>query len=390
MPFAAALSTAADTETAVAEACTAAWTGVGSEPPDLAVVFFSPHHVGDAELIARQVCEAVGTEAVVGCLGESVVGTGREVEREPAVSLWLARFGPGVEVETFHLTPDRAPDGLTLFGWPDGLVTADPGRAVLLTLADPYTFPLTELFFPRLHDDYPGLAAVGGMSSGADGPGQTALIRGREAVYSGAVGALLHGRVGWRTVVSQGCRPIGRPLVVTKGRDNVIQELGGRNPLEVLQEVYDALPAGDQELFRRGLHVGLVMSEYREAFGRGDFLIRNLYGVDREAGALVVTDRVRAGQTVQFQLRDADTADDDLRELLRADKAKHGPAGGALLFTCNGRGRRLFAAPDHDARVVAEEVGPVPTAGFFAAGELGPVGGTNYIHGFTASVVLFD
>jgi small ligand-binding sensory domain FIST len=388
MPFAAALSTAPDTEKAVTAVCADAAVRLGDRP-DLAVVFFSPHHVRDAELIARQTCTALGTDNLIGCLGESVVGTGREVEREPCVSLWLAKF-EGIEAEPFHLTPDQSPDGLTLFGWPDGLVDADPRRAALLTLADPYTFPLTELFFPRVHEDYAGMPVVGGMSSGADGPGQTALIRGREAVYSGAVGALLHGRVGWRTVVSQGCRPIGKPFVVTKGRDNVIQELGGRKPLQLLQQVYDDLPARDRELFRKGLHVGLVMSEYRPAFGRGDFLVRNIYGVDRESGALVITDRVRVGQTVQFQLRDADTADDDLRELLRGDQARRGPAGGALLFTCNGRGSRLFAAPDHDARAVAEEVGPVPTAGFFAAGELGPVGGTNYIHGFTASVVLFD
>jgi small ligand-binding sensory domain FIST len=389
MPFAAALSIAADTARALAEVCDAAGGQLGRRP-DLACAFFSPHHVGDGELIAAALAERLGTPNVVGCLGESVVGTAREVEQGPAVSMWLAEFGGAVDVETFHLNPDQGREGPTLFGWPDGLIGSDPAKATLLTLADPHTFPVTELFFPRIHEDHRGMPVVGGMSSGAAAPGQTVLIRGPEAVYGGAVGALLRGERRCRAVVSQGCRPIGRPLVVTKGRDNVIEEVGGRPPLEYLKGLYDELPSADQQLFQKGLHIGLAISELKDGFGRGDFLVRNLYGIDRETGALVITDRVRPGQTVQFQLRDADTADDDLRALLRADRAANGPAGGALLFTCNGRGSRMFQMPDHDAGVIADELGPVPTAGFFAAGELGPVGGTNFIHGFTASVVLFS
>ncbi len=388
MPFAAALSTLADTPRALAAVAEDAMAQLGGRP-DLACVFFSPHHAGDGEAIAATLADRLGTESVVGCLGESIVGTGREVEQQPAISLWLAAFGGVVEVETFHLNPDDGREGPTLFGWPDGLLDCDPAAATLLTLADPHTFPVTELFFPRVHEEYAGMPVVGGMSSGAMAPGQTVLIRGREAVYSGAVGVLLRGDRRCRAVVSQGCRPIGVPLVVTRGRENVVEEVGGRPPLEYLKGLYDELTAADQQLFQKGLHIGLAMSEYRDEFGRGDFLVRNLYGIDRESGALVLTDRVRVGQTVQFQLRDADTADDDLRTLLRADRAANGPAGGALLFTCNGRGTRMFQTPDHDAGVIAHELGQVPTAGFFAAGELGPVGGTNFIHGFTASVVLF-
>jgi small ligand-binding sensory domain FIST len=389
MPFAAALSTLADTPRALAEVADDALPRLGGRP-DLACVFFSPHHAGEGELIAATLADRLGTANVIGCLGESVVGTAKEVEQRPALSLWLAEFGGAVEVEPFHLNPDEGREGPTLFGWPDALIDCDPAKATLLTLADPHTFPVTELFFPRVHEEHPGMPVVGGMSSGAMAPGQTVLIRGREALYTGAVGVLLRGDRRCRAVVSQGCRPIGRPLVVTKGRENVIEEVGGRPPLEYLKGLYDELPSADQQLFQKGLHIGLVMSELKENFGRGDFLVRNLYGIDRESGALVVTDRVRVGQTVQFQLRDADTADDDLRELLRADRAANGPAGGALLFTCNGRGTRMFQMPDHDAGVIADELGPVPTAGFFAAGELGPVGGTNFIHGFTASVVLFS
>jgi len=389
MPYAAAVSHSTDTARALAEVVEAALASLGRGRTDLACVFFSPHHSGDGELIAKTLAQRLGPN-VIGCQGESIVATGKEFENVPAMSLWLADFGGSVEVEPFHLVPDQGREGPTLFGWPDGLVDCDPAASVLLTFADPHTFPVSELFFPRVKEDYPGLPIVGGMSSGALGPGQTVMVRQAETAYHGAVGALLRGPLRWRTVVSQGCRPIGRPLVITKGRDNIIQEVGGLGPLKYLQDLYDGLPSRDQDLFRKGLHIGLVTTEYREAFTRGDFLIRNIYSIDRDNGSLIVTDRVRVGQTIQFQLRDADTADDDLRMLLRADKAAHDPAEGALLFTCNGRGTRLFAMPDHDARAVAEEVGSVPTAGFFAAGELGPVGGTNYVHGFTASVVLFS
>ena len=339
MPYAAALSTHADTTHALAEVADAATTHLAGSRSDLAVVFFSPHHAPYGRQIAETLTERFGT--VVGCLGESIVGPAREVEQEPALSLWLGAFGGAVEVEPFHLMLDDGREGPTLFGWPDSIIECNPEKSALLMLADPHSFPLSELFFPRVHEDYPGLPVVGGMSSGAMAPGQTVLIHNNDVEYAGAVGVLLRGEPCWRTVVSQGCRPIGKPLVVTKGHDNVIEQLGGRVPLDYLKELYDELPVADQQLFQRGLHVGLVMSEYRESFTRGDFLIRNLYGIDRESGSLVVTDRVRVGQTIQFQLRDAATADDDLRSLLRADKAAHGPANGALLFTCNGRGARI-------------------------------------------------
>ena len=388
MPFAAAVSTDSDASLAVAEAADRVAEGLPS--PQLICAFVSPHHATAAGQIASQLAARFPAAVLVGCGGESIVATGREIENDPAISLWAGSFGDGAHIDAFHLQPTDTPDGISLLGWPDALDDCDPKRDLLLTFADPYTFPITDLFFPRLREDYPGLAVVGGMSSGADGPGQAVLFHGGETVPFGAVGVLLRGVAGWRTVVSQGCRPIGRPLVVTKARENVILEVGGQAPVRYLHDLFETLPERDKELFQRGLHIGLVTNEYLESFDRGDFLIRNLYAIDRQTGALVVTDRVRVGQTVQFQLRDATTADDDLRSLLRADRAKHPPAAGALLFTCNGRGTRLFPEPDHDAKALAEELGPIPNAGFFAAGELGPVGGTNHIHGFTASSVLFS
>lgn len=388
MPYAAALSTAPDAATAAVQVSRAA-ASLDGRPPDLAVLFFSAHHFYAAGELAGAIQEQVRPKAFVGCMGEAIVGTGREVEDDPAVSLWLADFGGAVAVEPFHLQTEPTPDGPALLGWPDGMEEAEPQSSTLLVLGDPYTFDVTDAFFPRVQVFAPGLPVVGGMSSGSPGPGKTLLVHNGEVVTAGAVGALLRGGPRWRTVVSQGCRPVGRPLVVTKGRENLIQEVGGQPPLAYLTDLFQELPPRDRQLLQRALHVGLAMTELKEAFGPGDFLIRNLMGLDQDTGALAITDRVRVGQTIQFHVRDADTADEELTALLRADRAK-GPAAGALLFTCNGRGTRMFSTADHDAAAVAREVGPVPTAGLFAAGEFGPVGGANFIHGFTASVVLFE
>jgi small ligand-binding sensory domain FIST len=269
------------------------------------------------------------------------------------------------------------------------LVGVDPKQSALLVLGDPYTFP-ADVFLEQLNEEYAGLPVTGGMASGVRGPGECRLIRGGEVMPGGAVGVLLQGLPGLRTVVSQGCRPVGRAMVITRGQDNIITELGGKPPLARLQEMWQELDAADRNLVQQGLHLGLVINEYQGAFRRGDFLVRNVVGIDRDTGALAVTDRVRVGQTVQFHVRDAASADDDLRALLRADGQEHaGRPGGALLFTCNGRGTRMFPTPNHDVQALHQEIGAVPVAGFFAQGELGPVTGQNFMHGFTASVVLF-
>jgi small ligand-binding sensory domain FIST len=255
-------------------------------------------------------------------------------------------------------------------------------------LGDPYSFP-ADLFLERLNEDSPGVPVLGGMASGARQPGQARLL-GEGVRDEGAIGLLLEGDCGLRPIVSQGCRPIGRHMIVTKAEENVIVELSGLSPLERLREVYRALSPQEQALFQKGLHVGRVVSEYGGDFRQGDFLIRNVIGLERTSGTLIVGDRVRVGQTVQFQVRDAASAAEDLRALLHHDIASHAerPAA-ALVFTCNGRGSNLFGVPDHDAAAVRQAAGPVPLAGFFAGGEIGPVAGRNYVHGYTASVALF-
>jgi small ligand-binding sensory domain FIST len=389
MPFAAALSTAPAAGRALDDVCGEVRGRLGHV--ELAAVFFSPHHADAAAAIAKTLYDRLQPKAMIGCIGEAIVGTGQEIEKQPALSLWLADWGGRAAAEPFHLAPRQTSDGLSLLGWPDALVEGDPAAATMLVLGNPYTFPAAEIFLPQVNSEYKGLRVHGGMASGMSDPEQTPLLFGDEVVDVGAVGALLRGDVAMRSVVSQGCRPVGAPFVITKGQDNVIVELGGRSPLEQLRDLYQQLPAGDQELFQRGPHIGLVLNEYQDRFQRGDFLVRNLYGIDRSSGALAITDRVRVGQTVQFHIRDAETADEDLRLLLRHDRSEHAAApAAALLFTCNGRGTRLFPAPHHDAAALAAEIGPVPLAGFFAAGELGPVGGLNFIHGFTASALIFE
>jgi small ligand-binding sensory domain FIST len=389
MPFAAALSTASRAATAAEEVARAALHGLGGRSPDLAVAFYSPHLAADAADLASVLAERTGAKALVGVLGESIIGGSREVEDRPATALWVGAWDDSVSVDAFHLGLEETPDGPTLFGWPDALFEADLAQSLLLCFGDPYTFPVVDLFLPRVNEDYPGLTVAGGMASSPTGAGAPALILNGEVKEQGAVGALIRG-ARFRTVVSQGCRPVGRPLVVTKGDENVIAELGGQTPLDYLRTLLEEVSPQERDLMQRGLLLGVAMSEYRDRFRRGDFLIRNLIGLDPRTGALAVTDRVRRGQTVQFHVRDAATADEDLREMLEATgREGHRPAGG-LMFTCNGRGTRMFREADHDAKTLQTVSGPLALAGFFAAGELGPVGGSNFIHGFTASAVLFE
>jgi small ligand-binding sensory domain FIST len=389
MPFAAALAAGLDSAAAVGQLCDAV-RGRSAAAPDLVFVFFSPHHVAAAEAVCSAIRDGLSPKCLVGCVAESVIGNDREIEDEPAISLWAAWWGKNVSVDPFHLTLERTADGPSIMGWPDSLVDAEARTSALILLGDPFSVP-TDLLLQRINEDYPGLRVIGGMASGVRGPGQCRLLLDDGVHEAGAAGVLLQGPIGLRPVVSQGCRPIGRPFVVTKGEENVILQLGGRPPLAVLQELWQSLDDRDKKLFQQGLHVGRVINEYQSDFQRGDFLIRNVLGLDRTTGALAITDRVRVGQTLQFQVRDAATADEDLHALLQLDLSAHvKPPASALLFSCNGRGSRLFGVADHDAGVLRSEAGDIPVAGFFAQGELGPVGGQNFIHGFTASVALFE
>jgi small ligand-binding sensory domain FIST len=233
----------------------------------------------------------------------------------------------------------------------------------------------------------PPVPGVGGAASAARVPGGDRLVLDDLVHADGGVGVVLPVEVATTLVVSQGCRPVGEPMIVTRAEGNLVAELAGRPALERLEELARALAPDERAKLATGLHLGVAVDEHRMTFGRGDFLVRNVMGADRASGALAVGDVVPVGTTVQFQVRDADSADEDLRALLSAASATE--AGGALLFTCNGRGQRLFGEPDHDARAVEAAVRSGAVAGMFCAGEFGPVGPRSFVHGFTASIALF-
>jgi small ligand-binding sensory domain FIST len=348
------------------------------ERPDLVVCFASVQHGGAFEDVTGGLRKLLEPEVFMGCTAVAVAGRGVEIEREPGLSVFAARFGGG-RVGGVVLDAERTDEGVSIGGWPDELAT----RGTLLTLADPFSFPMLD-FLRLCNAQVPELTVMGGMASAAAGPGGNRIALDDRILTSGAVGVMCSEDVPIRAVVSQGCRPIGKPFTITSAERNFAHELAGRPAMERLQEIVQAATDADRKLMREGLHVGIVVDEHRLDFERGDFLVRNLLGVDQSTGSLAFSEPVEVGQTVQFQVRDASAADEDLRCLLA------GVSGtGALMFTCNGRGTQLFDVPDHDAAVLAELLGEVPMAGAFCAGEIGPIGGHNFLHGFTASVAVF-
>jgi small ligand-binding sensory domain FIST len=372
------LSTDPDPVAAVRAASATASSALAGESCDLAFVFVSPHHLPAMPIVLAALHDALHPGALLGCSGLWIVGGDREVEDAPAVSIWAARL-PDTTVTPFALEYDQTPDGDAFLGWPDEI----PNGATAVVIADPFTFP-ADSWLAGLNEKHPGLLVIGGLASGGRSPGANRLIRDNEILAGGCVGALISGRVNVRALVSQGCKPVGVPYAVTAAERNVLLELAGQPPLERVRETFAAADPVDREAMQVGLHVGRVVNEYKTEFDRGDFLVRNVLGADESSGALAVGDHVTVGETIQFHVRDAASADADLRTMVAGAERP----GGALMFTCNGRGSRLFGGPDHDAGVVCEAFG-TPLAGFFCAGELGPVGGRNFLHGFTASLALF-
>jgi small ligand-binding sensory domain FIST len=379
VPIAVGLSTQPDARVAAAEAAMVAREPLLTDAPTLAVIITSPHHAAQAHAILDVVQGVANPDGLIGCVAEGVVANGREVEDEPAVAVWLAALPQ--PAETFHMEFVRTRTGGIFAGYRFDRDSTD----LHLLLPNPHTFP-TYLLFDHLNTHAPGTTVMGGLV-GAAPAGRTTLFYDGKVVESGAVGARVPG-LRAHPVVSQGCRPIGDPYTVTGAEGQLITELAGQPPLRLLEEMVARLRAREQLLVSQGLLLGIAIDEYKAEFGRGDFLIRALIGADEETGALEVGDVVEVGTTVQFHVRDAATADEDLRESLLSVRGRHQPAG-ALLFPCNGRGSQMFDAPNHDAAVADELLGGVPIAGFFAAGELGPIGGKNFLHGFTASLAIF-
>ncbi len=383
--------------------------------PDLLLLFVSAHHTEEFAAIGKTLRESLRPRTIVGTTTRSVIAGSKELERTPAVAVLAARL-PGVRLQPFHSASLRhsAARGEAGRMALRELIGTDPSLRATLIFADPFSTPVNQLL-PQLNEcraiDRTGRPAgviVGGVASGGSKAGENALLCNERVTRSGFVGVSISGPIHIDTVVSQGCRPIAENMIITKAKNNIIFELGGRPALEVFRETFESLGDHDRDLLQRGLFLGRVVSEYKDHTGRGDYLIRNVAGVNPESGFIAVQDLVRVGQTVRFHIRDAQTAEEDLDLLLNAQQL-HGRPDGVLLITCTGRGSNLFDHRHHDAstiqrafadtlpapehakggRLVTPDNAAVPLAGFFAAGELGPVGEQSYLHGHSACAVMF-
>jgi small ligand-binding sensory domain FIST len=384
MTFASALSEHPDPAEATGEVIGAVLEQLGTEP-DVAAVFASPQHRDTFGDMAAAINRMLRPGALVGTTAVAVLGGSREVEDAAAIGLWAGRLA--ARPRPVRLQATRTASGIALQGL--SASTFEPGDALLL-LADPFSLPVDAIIDALAAFEMPeasetlSVPVVGGMASAANTPGGNRLVLDDEVMSSGGVGVVLPGGVATRTVVSQGCRPIGDPMIVTRAEGNLVMEIAGRPALDRLDDLVRAADAEERSLLASGLQIGIAIDEHRATFERGDFLVRGVVGADRLQRALAVGDRVEVGTTVQFQVRDAVAADEDLRAML-ADAT----GDAALVFTCNGRGQRLFGEPDHDARVVHDTLGSPALAGMFCAGEFGPIGGRSFVHGFTASVLVF-
>ena len=371
-PFAAAMSVDADPGGAAGEVIGSVLEQLGGVPPDLAVLFVAGSHAEHLADLVAAVHATLDPGVALAVTAVGVLGGAREAESGPGLSLWAGVTGPvrPVRMEAFDRT--------TMLGVPDDLVDGE----TLMVLADPFSFPMDALF-----DLVPaGVAVVGGLASAAAEAGGNRLWIDGVEHRNGAIGVRFPPGVA-RPVVSQGCRPIGAPWVVTRSDQHLIHELAGRPAAERLNELIASLSVEDRVAASRGLHIGVVANDHRDEFTQGDFLIRAVLGFEQSTNAVAIGDIVDVGQVVQFQVRDPSSAGADLAEMMSVGSSNRG-FDGALVFTCNGRGTHLFSEPHHDAALV-DEFTDGGVAGMFCAGELGPVGERNALHGFTATVLGF-
>lgn len=385
------LSTNSNLESAITEIAKELSTALPNRPPDLLVAFPSGYSAEETLHLPKLLSEKLPHRFLLGCTAGGVIGGGEEVERRTALSL-CAAWMPDVELCAFHLPDDAvhaidADEGV----WEKAVRTSRAASPHFLLLADPFSFDAAK-FLEGLNRHFPEGKKIGGLASGAVQRGMNRLFLNRETYDSGMIGITLHGNIEIDTLVAQGCRPIGQPMFITRCHQNLLQGLDGKPPSEVLQSLYHGLGPRDQELFRQSLFLGLVMKESQHEYRQGDFLIRNILGLDESREALVVGAMLREGQVVQFHLRDAQTSSEDLNALLIRYKTEHlgqKPPAGALLFSCLGRGSHLFGEPNHDSKIFHRFVGQLPLGGFFCNGEIGPVHGQAYLHGYTSAFGIF-
>ncbi len=365
---------------------------LGGLKPHMIAAFVSPHYAPNYDALTGLVAERFDDALLVGCSGGGVIGAATEVENRAGLALTAAHM-PNVRMTPFHIQYGALPDGDappdewgTLVGTPVG------SDVDFLILADPFSMQGEQLLM-GMDYAFPKSAKIGGLASGAHHEGGNALFLGGEMHSDGVVGVAFEGDVQIDTVVAQGCRPIGDPMHITSSRRNILLEVDGRTPFEVLKEIFMTLDERDRELAQHSLFLGVVMDELNDNPRLGDFLIRNIVGVDAQRGALAVGEMLKEGQTVQFHLRDSETSSQDLNAMLEQyvselPEGGHSEAG-AMLFQCLGRGEYLYGRPDHDTGMFTEMVGAVPLTGFFCNGEIGQVGDSTFLHGYTSSFGIF-
>ncbi len=378
------LSTLHDPLEAGTDAGAAAVRGLDGAPADVAFVFLSGRLLAAPEAALEGVLEGLGSGALVGCGAGGVLAAGRELEQSTAAAVWAAALDGGSAIP-FHARLNDDEESRPAI---EGLPEVDHARAALL-LADPYSFP-TDSLLSELALAAPGLPVIGGIASARTSDGEGALLLDHDVHTTGAVGVLFED-VELLPCVSQGAAPVGPEVTITRAEGNVIHELAGRPALETVERIIAGLPPGERALVAGGILLGIVVDARKTDYEQGDFLVRGIAGADPDSGQLVVGALVQEGQIVRLHVRDAYSADEDLRRQLRLHRdalAGDAPAG-ALVFSCNGRGSAMFGACDHDAVAVDRELGGAPAAGFFAAGEIGPVGGRSFLHGFTATIAVF-
>jgi small ligand-binding sensory domain FIST len=377
------LATQGDARLAAEEAAAAALAGI-DRPPDLALVFASGAHVATPEVTLETVQQVLGAPALLGCGAGGVLGGGRELEGGTAVAVWAASLGDASQVTPFHADIDPDAEDLALEDVPDLA-----GASGVIMLPDPYSFP-TDLVLAEIGRSAPGVPVLGGLSSARTLDGEAALFLGEEVHERGVVGVRLDG-VELLPCVSQGAAPLGREVTITAAEGHVIYELAGQPALQTLERIMSELKPRERALIDGGVLIGIVVGAGKPEYEQGDFLVRGILGADPESGRIAVGATVREGQVVRLHARDARSADRDLTRALgvRVEAMAGRPVAGALVFSCNGRGLGMFGVPDHDAGVLERELRGAPTAGFFAAGEIGPVGGRSFLHGFTATVAVF-
>lgn len=396
--WASSISDAGDFDAALERATADLRRQLGGQAPDLLIVFATREHQSRWHELPSKLSEAFPNAVLIGCSGAGVLADGRELEGVAGLALAGAVL-PDVQLTAFHLPSERTPDpadpsdppGTERDRWNRALGLDDGPDPHLILLPDPFTWSGPELL-DALDRAYPNGVKLGGLCSGGGRPGEHRLFCQRSAHHRGMVGVALRGNVEVDAIVAQGCRPIGVPMFVTRHQERVIFELDGRPAVEVLQRLFDELTPLERVKAQHSLFIGIVMDPNREVYDAGDFLVRNLVGVDPNSGAIGTAAQLHKNAVVQFHLRDAETSAADLRTLVggHARARRQDSSAGVLLFSCLGRGQGLYGQPDHDSSVVRELLGArVPIVGFFGNGEIGPVAGRTHMHGYTSSLMLF-